>query len=123
VTDVVTGANHPFAELRNQAIRPFTDLLLHDMGPDLADNSGVPLPAPADSTAPPGASEWRTPPLWGLGKYAVINGHTNLLHDGRAANPEEAVLWHGGEASAVKANFIALSATDRSALLAFLASL
>ncbi len=123
VTDVVTGANHPFAELRNQAIRPFTDLLLHDMGPDLADNSGVPLPDPADSTAPPGASEWRTPPLWGLGKYALINGHTNLLHDGRAASPEEAVLWHGGEASAVKANFIALSATDRSALLAFLASL
>jgi len=123
VTDVVTGANHPFAELRNQSIRPFTDLLLHDMGPDLADNSGVPLPAPTDSTAPPGASEWRTPPLWGLGKYAIINGHTNLLHDGRAASPEEAVLWHGGEASAVKANFIALSATDRASLLAFLASL
>jgi CxxC motif-containing protein (DUF1111 family)/cytochrome c553 len=123
VTDVMTGANHPFAELRNQAIRPFTDLLLHDMGPDLADNSGVPLPDPTDTTAPPGASEWRTPPLWGLGKYSVINGHTNLLHDGRAASPEEAVLWHGGEASAVKANFIALSATDRSALLAFLASL
>ena len=83
----------------------------------------MPLPDPSDTTAPPGASEWRTPPLWGLGKYSVINGHTNLLHDGRAASPEEAVLWHGGEASAVKANFIALSATDRSALLAFLASL
>jgi CxxC motif-containing protein (DUF1111 family)/mono/diheme cytochrome c family protein len=123
VTDVVTGANHPFSELRNQSIRPFTDLLLHDMGPDLADNSGVPLPDPKDAAAPPGASEWRTPPLWGVGKLAIINGHTNLLHDGRAASPLEAVLWHGGEASNVKANFIALSATDRAALLAFLASL
>jgi CxxC motif-containing protein (DUF1111 family) len=123
VTDVMTGSNHPFAELRNQAIRPFTDLLLHDMGPDLADNSGVPAPDPTDATAPPGASEWRTPPLWGLGKYAEINGHTNLLHDGRAASPLEAILWHGGEATGVKANFMALSAADRAALLAFLASL
>jgi len=123
VTDVMTGANHPFAELRNQAIRPFTDLLLHDMGPDLADNSGVPAPDPMNAEAPPGASEWRTPPLWGLGKYAIINGHTNLLHDGRAASPLEAVLWHGGEASNVKANFMALSTADRTALLAFLASL
>jgi CxxC motif-containing protein (DUF1111 family) len=123
VTDVVTGSNHPFSELRNQAIRPFTDLLLHDMGPDLADNSGVPTPDPADSMAPAGASEWRTPPLWGLGLYSLINGHTNLLHDGRAANPEEAVLWHGGEAEKVKENFMALSPTDRAALLAFLGSI
>jgi CxxC motif-containing protein (DUF1111 family)/cytochrome c553 len=123
VTDVMTGVNHPFSELHNQAIRPFTDLLLHDMGSDLADNSGVPAPDPTNAQAPPGASEWRTPPLWGLGKYALINGHTNLLHDGRAASPEEAILWHGGEAAKIKANFIALSATDRSALLAFLGSL
>lgn len=123
VTDAVTGSNHPFSELHNQAIRPFTDLLLHDMGSDLADNSGVPLPDPTDAAAPPGASEWRTPPLWGLGKYALINGHTNLLHDGRAASPEEAILWHGGEAATVKANFMALSAADRASLLAFLGSL
>jgi CxxC motif-containing protein (DUF1111 family) len=123
VTDVVTGANHPFSELHNQSIRPFTDLLLHDMGSDLADNSGVPLPDPSDAMAPPGASEWRTPPLWGLGLYATINGHTNLLHDGRAANPEEAILWHGGEAEKVKEAFMALSAADRGALLAFLGSI
>jgi CxxC motif-containing protein (DUF1111 family) len=123
VTDVMTGANHPFSELRNQAIRPFTDLLLHDMGPDLADNSGVPAPDPMNANAPPGASEWRTPPLWGIGLYSLINGHTNLLHDGRAANPTEAILWHGGEATNVKNNFMQLSATDRAALLAFLAQL
>jgi CxxC motif-containing protein (DUF1111 family) len=123
VTDVVTGSNHPFSELRNQSIRPFTDLLLHDMGPDLADNSGVPAPDPNNASAPPGASEWRTPPLWGLGLYALINGHTNLLHDGRAASPQEAILWHGGEAANVKKNFIALSPTDRAALLAFLGSI
>jgi CxxC motif-containing protein (DUF1111 family) len=121
VTDVVTASTHPFSELRNQSIKPFTDLLLHDMGPDLADNSGVPIGDTAD--APPGASEWRTPPLWGIGLYKTINGHTNLLHDGRAADVQEAVLWHGGEASKVKAAFIALPAADRAALLAFVSSL
>jgi CxxC motif-containing protein (DUF1111 family) len=121
VTDAVTGANHPFAELRSQAIKPYTDLLLHDLGPDLADDSGVPAPATPDD--PPGASEWRTPPLWGLGLYATINGHVGLLHDGRAASPLEAVLWHGGEAEAVKRRVMALPASDRAALLAFLQSL
>ena len=121
VTDAVTGANHPFAELRNQSIKPFTDLLLHDMGPDLADDSGVAASEAAD--APPSASEWRTPPLWGIGLYATINGHTGLLHDGRAANVTEAVLWHGGEASKIKERFVALSAADRAALLAYVTSL
>ncbi len=121
VTDVVTGASHPFSELRNQSIKPFTDLLLHDMGPDLADDSGVPASDAAD--APPSASEWRTPPLWGIGLYKTVNGHTGLLHDGRAASPLEAVLWHGGEASKVKDRFIALSAADRNALLAYIMSL
>lgn len=121
VTDVVTSANHPFAELRNQSIKPFTDLLLHDMGPDLADDSGVAASEAAD--APPSASEWRTPPLWGVGLYATVNGHTGLLHDGRAANVTEAVLWHGGEASKVKERFVALSAADRAALLAYVMSL
>ena len=121
VTDVVTGANHPFAELRNQAIKPFTDLLLHDMGPDLADDSGVPASDAQD--APPSASEWRTPPLWGIGLYKTVNAHTGLLHDGRAANVLEAVLWHGGEASKVKERFMALSSADREALLAFVMSL
>jgi CxxC motif-containing protein (DUF1111 family)/mono/diheme cytochrome c family protein len=121
VTDVVTGANHPFSELRNQSIKPFTDLLLHDMGPDLADDSGVPASDAPD--APPSASEWRTPPLWGIGLYKTVNGHTGLLHDGRAASVLEAVLWHGGEADQVKARFTALSATDRNALLAYVQSL
>jgi CxxC motif-containing protein (DUF1111 family) len=121
VTDVVTSPNHPFSELRNQSIKPFTDLLLHDMGPDLADNSGVPIGDAADS--PPGASEWRTPPLWGLGLYKTVNGHTNLLHDGRAADVQEAVLWHGGEAQKVKERFMALPAADRMALVAFVMSL
>ncbi len=121
VTDVVTGANHPFSELRNQSIKPFTDLLLHDMGADLADDSGVAASDAAD--APPSASEWRTPPLWGIGLYKTVNGHTGLLHDGRAASVLEAVLWHGGEASQVKERFMALSAADRDSLLAFVMSL
>jgi CxxC motif-containing protein (DUF1111 family) len=121
VTDVLTGANHPFSELRGQSIRPFTDLLLHDMGPELADNSGIAYQEKVD--APASASEWRTPPLWGIGLYQVVNGHTGLLHDGRAANVTEAVLWHGGEATAVKSRFTALSAADRASLLAFVMSL
>lgn len=121
VTDVVTGANHPFSELRNQDIKPYSDLLLHDMGPDLADDSGV---AASDSeSAPAAASEWRTPPLWGTGLLQTINGHTGLLHDGRAANVLEAVLWHGGEAEKVKQAVTKLSATDRAALLAFVDSI
>jgi CxxC motif-containing protein (DUF1111 family) len=121
VTDVVTGANHPFVELRSQDIKPYSDLLLHDMGADLADNSAV---APSDDVAAPAAaSEWRTPPLWGTGLLATINGHTGLLHDGRAASVLEAVLWHGGEAEATKQRVIQLSAADRAALVAFVASL
>jgi CxxC motif-containing protein (DUF1111 family) len=121
VTDVVTGANHPFAELRSQDIKPYSDMLLHDMGPDLADNSGV-MPSD-DPSAPPSASEWRTPPLWGTGLLATINGHTGLLHDGRAASVLEAVLWHGGEAEKIKENVVKLPAMDRAALLAFVQSL
>jgi CxxC motif-containing protein (DUF1111 family) len=121
VTDVVTSANHPFSELRSQAIKPFTDLLLHDMGEDLADNSAVPVGE--DANAVPGASEWRTPPLWGIGLYETINGHTGLLHDGRAKNVLEAALWHGGEAQKVKERFMALPAADRDALIAFVMSL
>ena len=125
VSDAVTGPNHPFAELRNQSIKPFSDLLLHDMGPDLADNSGIPLPAEGDGNPaqPAGASEWRTPPLWGVGLLGTVNGNTGLLHDGRAANVLEAVLWHGGEAEAVKQRVIALSTAEREALIRFVESL
>jgi CxxC motif-containing protein (DUF1111 family) len=118
---VVTGANHPFVELRNQDIKPYTDMLLHDMGPDLQDNSDV--VASDDPAAPPSASEWRTPPLWGTGLLGTISMHTSLLHDGRAANVLEAILWHGGEAQATRDRVTKLSAPDREALLAFIASL
>ncbi|HEY0705451.1 MAG TPA: di-heme oxidoredictase family protein [Polyangia bacterium] len=120
-TDAVTGANHPFAELRGQSIKPYTDLLLHDMGPDLADNTGV---AASDvENAPAAASEWRTPPLWGTGLLATINGKVALMHDGRAANVLEAILWHGGEAEATKQRVMKLPAADREALIAFVNSL
>jgi len=100
--------------LDRQVIRPWTDLLLHDMGPGLSD--GRPE---GDASG----TEWRTPPLWGLGLLETVNGHTRLLHDGRARSVEEAILWHGGEARAARVRFAALPAADRRAVLAFLASL
>ena len=112
--ELTTGGNHPYAELRNQTIRPFTDLLLHDMGPGLADNM-------ADGDA--SASEWRTPPLWNLGLSAGVSGGEFYLHDGRARTIEEAVLWHGGEGEAAKEAFRTMPAADRAALVAFLQSL
>jgi CxxC motif-containing protein (DUF1111 family) len=121
VTDAVTGPNHPFTELRNQSIKPYTDLLLHDMGPDLADDSGIQYEDRDD--APPAASEWRTSPLTSIGVLFSVGANTSLLHDGRAASVLEAVLWHGGEASGVVDNFKALPTADREALLAFVNSL
>jgi CxxC motif-containing protein (DUF1111 family) len=121
VTDALTSPVHAFAELRAQAVKPYTDLLLHDMGPDLADRSGV--GASTNTVAPPSAQEWRTPPLWGIGLRQIVNGNTALLHDGRAADVTEAVLWHGGEATKTKQAFLALSADDRAALVAFVESL
>jgi CxxC motif-containing protein (DUF1111 family) len=121
VTDLVTGANHPFAELRGQGIKAYTDLLLHDLGAELADDTET--APPADPGDLPSASEWRTPPLWGTGLLATINGHTGLLHDGRAANVLEAILWHGGEAEATRERAMQLSADDRAALIAFVMSL
>ncbi len=100
--------------LANQTIHPYTDLLLHDMGDDLADHR-------PDYRA--GGSEWRTPPLWGLGLSEKVNGHGALLHDGRARNAAEAILWHGGEAAVSREAFRAMPKADRDALLAFLASL
>ena len=111
---MVTGNDYPLEELRNQTIRPYTDLLLHDMGPDLAD--GRP-----DGEAT--GSEWRTAPLWGIGLNGAVNGNVFFLHDGRARNVTEAILWHGGEAAASREAFIKLDAENRSALLAFLDSL
>ncbi len=110
---LVTGP-HPVAALSGQIIHPFTDLLLHDLGEDLAD--GRP-----DFQAD--GQEWRTPPLWGLGLLRTVNGHTELLHDGRARSVAEAILWHGGEAEPARAAFTAMNRADRAALLAFLNSL
>lgn len=121
VPQLITGANHPFAELRQQTIQPFTDLLLHDMGPGLADASGV--AAGEQPSSPPSASEWRTPPLWGLGLRVLVNNHLALLHDGRAANIVEAIQLHGGEGAAASLAYMALLPGDRDALAAFLMSL
>jgi CxxC motif-containing protein (DUF1111 family)/cytochrome c553 len=125
MTDTITGANHPFTELRNQSIKPYSDLLLHDMGADLADNSGI--AASTDPSAPAAASEWRTAPLWGIGLLTTVDPtratNLGLLHDGRAKTVTEAVLWHGGEASKVKAAFIALPTAQRAQLLKFLSNI
>ena len=110
----VTGDDHPVAALRNQTIFPFTDLLLHDMGEGLADGRPDGLAS---------GREWRTPPLWGIGLVKVVNGHTMFLHDGRARNVEEAILWHGGEGQAARDGFMALTANERESLLQFLRSL
>lgn len=109
-----TGKLAGVPEVSQQRIRPYTDLLLHDMGEALADGRPDYL---ADER------EWRTPPLWGIGLVPIVNGHTFYLHDGRARNLTEAVLWHGGEAEGAKQRFTRLSRDERAALLAFLDSL
>ena len=109
-----TAANASEPELANQVIRPYSDLLLHDMGPGLADNR----PEFAAS-----GSQWRTPPLWGIGMTQTVSGHTQFLHDGRARNLLEAILWHGGEAAAAQKVVLGYDASQRGALLAFLNSL
>ena len=100
--------------LSDQTIHPYTDLLLHDMGPGLADNR-------EDFAA--GGSEWRTSPLWGLGLVDDVQGYRFLLHDGRARTLEEAILWHGGEAEASREAFRMADAEDRANLVAFLEAL
>ncbi|QJR82638.1 carbohydrate-binding protein [Alteromonas pelagimontana] len=130
VETMETSQFHPLAELRGQTIHPYTDLLLHDMGEGLADNLGE-----GNATG----AEWRTTPLWGIGLSACVTGGVtndiggqgneyctpehSYLHDGRARSIEEAILWHGGEAEASRIAFESLSASDQSAVLAFLNSL
>ncbi len=123
-----TSAHHPLAELRNQTIHPYTDLLLHDMGPGLADNLGE---------GEASGSEWRTAPLWGLGLSACVTGGVtnagqgqqvctpvhSYLHDGRARTIEEAILWHGGEGEASKNAYQALNSSQKQDVLRFLESL
>ena len=129
-----TSENHPLTELRSQTIHPYTDLLLHDMGPGLADNMGEGLAS---------GSEWRTAPLWNIGYTEGVSGYPDgkahynqegyysgvpsegeaYLHDGRARTLEEAILWHGGEAETSKEAFRTMSASDRDKLITFLKSL
>ncbi|MFJ2494859.1 di-heme oxidoredictase family protein [Pseudomonas iridis] len=109
-----TAANAAEPELASQVIRPYSDLLLHDMGDGLADNR---------TEFQASGRDWRTPPLWGIGLTQAVSGHTQFLHDGRARNLLEAVLWHGGEAQAAQQQVLAFNAEQRAALLAFLNSL
>lgn len=114
VPDLATGSRSDLPEVSGQRIRPFTDLLVHDMGAGLDD--GRP-----DFLAT--GREWRTAPLWGIGLTGIVNGHTQFLHDGRARNLAEAVLWHGGEAEKPREDFRKLEKADRERLLRFLESL
>ena len=113
-SNYTTGINLKFPNLSNQKIWPYTDLLLHDMGAGLADNRPEFL---ADG------QEWRTPPLWGVGLFETVNNHTFYLHDGRARNLTEAIMWHGGEAENAKNNFANLSQVERGQLIDFVKSL
>lgn len=128
--EMKTGTKHPVAELRNQTIRPYSDFLVHDMGPGLAD-------ALTEGTA--GPSFWRTQPLWGLGLLPYTQetaqemadpnirhgevSRARYLHDGRARSLTEAILWHDGEAANSRTQFEGLSGAERRDLLAFLRSL
>ncbi len=113
VSELSTG-DYFIPELAHQKIHPYTDMLLHDMGAGLAD--GRP-----DFQAT--GTEWRTPPLWGIGLTQTVLPYSTYLHDGRARTLEEAILWHGGEAEVAKEAFVNMSSSDRSALLRFLQSL
>lgn len=114
ITTLTTDAGAALPELANQTFHPFTDLLLHDMGPALADNR-------PDGLA--NGVEWRTAPLWGIGHFEATNGHQRLLHDGRARGPAEAILWHGGEGERSKEAFRNAPQAEREALITFLNSL
>ena len=109
-----TGTDAESEFLENITIKPYSDFLLHDMGDALADNRN-------DFNA--NGNEWRTQPLWGIGLIETVNNHTNLLHDGRARNIEEAILWHGGKAETIKQNFKNLSVQKRQQLIDFVNSL
>lgn len=109
-----TANSEENSHLSQQLIWPYSDFLIHDMGPELADGRPDFLAS---------GREWRTPALWGIGLQKQVNGNGNLLHDGRARTIEEAILWHGGEAATVKNTFINLSSTERKQLIDFVRSL
>lgn len=104
----------PLPWLGGQTIHPYSDFMLHDMGPELGDNF---------SQFNASGDEWRTAPLWGIGLQEVVNGHTYFLHDGRARNFVEAIMWHGGEGDVSRQIFSDMDKADRDALVKFLRSL
>ena len=112
--ELKTGSKTAIPAAANVVIHPYTDLLLHDMGEPLAD--GRP-----DFKA--NGREWRTPPLWGVGLLRTVSGHSDLLHDGRARDVTEAILWHGGQAEKSREAFRTMSKADREALVKFVESL
>jgi CxxC motif-containing protein (DUF1111 family) len=114
---LLNGTELPW--LGNQTIHPYSDFLLHDMGSEIM---GVGLNDNYVSGLARG-NEWRTTPLWGIGLQEKVNGHTYFLHDGRARNLKEAILWHGGEGEASKQLFMKMSKADRDALITFINSL
>lgn len=111
---MITGEVAGNPRLSRQPFAPYTDLLLHDMGPALADHRPDHLAS---------GRQWRTAPLWGLGLLAAINENTGFLHDGRARTIEEAILWHGGEAQVARRRYSRLPLAERRAVLSFLDSL
>jgi len=114
LAELRTGPKPALRAAADLTIHPYTDLLLHDMGEALADHR-------PDFAAD--GREWRTPPLWGIGLLRTVNGHSDLLHDGRARDVTEAILWHGGEAEASREAFRNLSKPEREALVRFVESL
>ncbi len=114
VPKFVTSRDADHEAHRFQLIWPYTDLLLHDMGEGLADGRSEGIAS---------GTEWRTPPLWGIGTAATISAEAGYLHDGRARTLEEAILWHGGEAQAARDAYAGMESETRAALIAFLESL
>jgi CxxC motif-containing protein (DUF1111 family) len=114
VPKYVTSRDGENPALRFQLIWPYSDFLVHDMGPGLADHRPE---GQADGY------EWRTAPLWGIGLTETVSGHSELLHDGRARDVTEAILWHGGEAQVARDVFAAMPKAERDALVRFVGSL
>lgn len=115
IPSLQTGSDHPVAALRNRDVPLYSDLLLHDMGPGLADGF-------YEGTAT--GTEWRTAPLWGLRLVReFLGGKVSYLHDGRTSDLREAIRAHGGEAAGVRNAFLQLSEAEQRAVITFLESL
>src|SRR5581483_2693249 len=114
VPQLKTGPKPALSIAANLTFHAYTDLLLHDLGEDLADHR-------PDFKAT--GTQWRTAPLWSLGLLKSVNGHSDLLHDGRARTVTEAILWHGGEAEKSREAFRNMPKADREALVKFVESL